>query len=114
MSSITAVSVLGLNDHPRYFFFRENDIVRALALQGWPDEAQSDPWQVEAAARDTLARWVASGLPVHYINGQHAFDIGHVLNFMRLRGLEAYTRRNGSGLSTVESLISRNIRRPRW
>ena len=88
MSSITAVSVLGLNDHPRYFFFRENDIVRALALQGWPDEAQSDPWQAEAAARDTLARWVASGLPVHYINGQHAFDIGHVLNFMRLRGLE--------------------------
>jgi hypothetical protein len=85
--------VLGLNDHPRYFFFRENDIVRALALQGWPDEAQSDPWQAEAAARDTLARWVASGLPVHYINGQHAFDVGHALNFMRLRGLE--------GLDTV-------------
>ena len=30
MSSITAVSVLGLNDHPRYFFFRENDIVGHL------------------------------------------------------------------------------------
>jgi Transglutaminase-like superfamily len=88
VNSITALPGLGLNDHPRYFFFRENDIIQALALQGWPDEARSDPRRAEAAARDTLARWLAVGLPVRYINGRRAFDIGHVLNFMRLRGLE--------------------------
>jgi hypothetical protein len=83
-----SIPALGLNDDPRYFFFREDDIVQALALQGWPDEARSHPGRAEAAARDTLARWVSLGLPVRYSNGQHAFDIGHVLNFMRLRGLE--------------------------
>ena len=60
----------------------------AVALQGWPEEAQSDPALAEKASRDALDRWLSLGVPVHSSDGRRAFDIGHILNFMRLSGLE--------------------------
>jgi Transglutaminase-like superfamily len=79
---------LGLNDDPRHFYFHEDHIVLAVTLQGWPEEAQSDPTLAAEAAREALDRWVSLGVPVRHSDGQRLFDIGHVLNFMRLSGLE--------------------------
>lgn len=71
-----------------YRTVEEARILELLCISGWAEEYRTAPDGTREAARETLERLVASGLPFRRVDARtRAFDPAELINFAKLLGL---------------------------